>query len=88
MKQGTSVAVLLLVILRRVAHMLAFRGVKGSSSRPLSMNLSLTRMRPASLVRSRRSIASWSSEPYTVLRSKNEVTVLICSRLSATPPKL
>jgi hypothetical protein len=57
-KQGTSSAVLLLVILLRVAHMLAFRGLKGSNARPLSVYLSLTRMRPASLVRSRRSNAS------------------------------
>ena len=87
-KQGTSWALLSFVTLRRVAHMLACRGLNGSSSRPLSLYLSLTRRRPASLVRLRRSIASFSSEPYTWPRSRNAVRVLICSRLFATEPKL
>lgn len=79
MKQGTSSALVSLVILFRVAHMLTLSRWKGSSSRPLSRNLELTSSRPSSFLRSRRLSASFSSEPYTWLRSRKAVRALICS---------
>lgn len=88
MKQGTSLALVSLVTLLRVAHMLTWRGWKGSSSRPLSLNSAFTFSRPLSFVRSRRSLASTSSDPYTWLRSRKAVRELICSLLLGSPPKL
>lgn len=88
MKQGTSLALVSLVILARVAHMFTGTELKGSSSRPLSLNSVFTRSRPPSFSRSRRFWASFSSEPYTWLRSRKAVRALICSLLLGSPPKL
>lgn len=88
MKQGTSLALLSLVTLLRVAHICTCMGWKGSSSRPLSLNSVLTASRPPSLVRLRRLSASFSSEPYTCPRSRKAVRALICSLLLGSPPKL
>lgn len=87
-KHGTSSRPVAFWMRLRVAHILLSTLVKGSSSRPLSRNLSLIRMRPPSLDRSRSSRASPSSEPYNWPASRNDVRVLICSRTRGTPPNM
>ena len=86
-KQGTSLALLSLVMRARVAHMLVLISLKGSSSRPLSVNSVLTLNSPLSEERSRSERALASSDPYTWPASMKAVRVFICWRTVAAPKR-